>query len=79
MVELTSLQEKVLDFFSERPFSYEKVLKFINQIKKNLKFKKIEKKKIFDRYEFFLENKDKLRIEFVYFEHKIILKHIFVF
>jgi hypothetical protein len=60
-------QSKDLDFFSDSPFSYEKVIKFVNQIKKELGLKKkVEERKIFDRREFFLENKDKLRIEFVF-------------
>ncbi|MBT9171417.1 MAG: hypothetical protein DDT18_01792 [Actinobacteria bacterium] len=62
-------QSKDLDFFSNTRFSSEQLIGFINQIKKTLKISKIEQKKIFDRYEFFLDNKDELRIEFVFYEH----------
>ncbi|MDI6883329.1 MAG: nucleotidyl transferase AbiEii/AbiGii toxin family protein [Patescibacteria group bacterium] len=62
-------QSKDLDFFSEQPFSYEKIIGFIHSLKGNLELSKIEEKKIFDRFEFFLTDKEKLRLEFVYFEH----------
>lgn len=62
-------QSKDLDFFSDSPFSYEQIIGFIHQLKRKLKLPKIEQKKIFDRFEFFLHNKDKLRLEFVFYHH----------
>lgn len=69
VVYLHHRQSTDLDFFSDNAFAYEQIIGFIQQIKKTLKLQKIESKKIFDRYEFFLRNKDKLRIEFVLYEH----------
>lgn len=57
-----------LDFFSDRPFTYEQIIPFIQELKKELKLSNIEQKKIFDRYEFFLYNKNKLRIEFAFYD-----------
>lgn len=62
-------QSKDLDFFSNSPFSYNQIIPFVRQIKKKLKIPKIEERKIYDRYEFFLHNKDKLRIEFVLYNY----------
>lgn len=59
-----------LDFFSEETFSFEDVNKLVKQIKKNLGFKKISYKKIFDRWEFIFENHEMLRLEFVYYNHE---------
>jgi len=58
-------QSNDLDFFVEKPFNYQEVAKFISFLRKKLGLKNIEEKKIFDRYNFFLHNKEKLRIEFV--------------
>ena len=62
-------QSKDLDFFSNSPFSYQEIISFIKQIKEDLSLKKIEQKKIFDRWEFFLHNKSKIRIEFVLYDY----------
>lgn len=58
-----------IDFFSDSAFSYEQIIPFIRELKKELKLSKIEEKRIFDRYEFFVHNKNKLRIEFVLYEY----------
>ncbi|PIQ92573.1 MAG: hypothetical protein COV69_02345 [Parcubacteria group bacterium CG11_big_fil_rev_8_21_14_0_20_39_14] len=58
-----------LDFFSDKPFNYNEVIAFIGGLKKQLNLPKVEEKKIFDRWEFFLHNKGKLRLEFVLYEH----------
>lgn len=63
-------QSKDLDFFSDKSFGYIDIIGFIQELKKQLKLTKIEEKKIFDRYEFLLTDKDKLRLEFVYFGHR---------
>lgn len=62
-------QSKDLDFFSDKDFGYRDIIGFIQKLKKQLKLVKIEEKKIFDRYNFLLTNKAKLRLEFVHFEH----------
>lgn len=59
-----------LDFFSEEEFLFEKVNQLVEQIKKNVGFKKVSFKKIFDRFEFIFENGEILRIEFVYYNHE---------
>lgn len=56
-----------LDFFSSEPFSFDKVNNFILLLKEKLGFKKVRSQKIFDRWEFFLENDEPLRIEFVHY------------
>lgn len=62
-------QSKDLDFFSDQPFGYRNIIGFIQEVKKQLKLAKIEEKRIFDRWEFFLIDKEKLRLEFVYFNY----------
>lgn len=57
-----------LDFFSERVFSYNQIIGFIQTLKKQLKLTKIEEKRIFDRWEFIIHNKGNLRLEFVLYE-----------
>lgn len=63
-------QSKDLDFFSDNPFDFEEIEPFINEVSKQLKLSEIEQNKIFDRWQFFLKNKDKVRIEFVCYEHQ---------
>jgi len=63
-----------LDFFSDEPFTYNQIIGFIRELKKGLKLPKIEEKKIFDRQEFLLHDKQKLRLEFVYYSHPKIKK-----
>lgn len=58
-----------LDFFSEKPFSFNEINAFAQEIKKNIGFEKINYKKIFDRFEFIFENPETLRVEFVYYNH----------
>lgn len=62
-------KSKNLDFFSDFPINYNEIIKFIRAIKKQLKLKKLQEKKIFDRWEFILKNKEELRLEFVHYEH----------
>jgi len=62
-------QSQDLDFFSDSPFSYYEVIGFVRQLKKELNLPRIEERKIFDRYEFFLHNRKELRIEFVFYPH----------
>lgn len=58
-----------LDFFTDEPFTYNQIIGFIRKLKKELKLPQVEEKKIFDRQEFILHNKGKLRLEFVQYEH----------
>lgn len=62
-------QSKDLDFFTDEPFTYNQIIGFINSLKKDLNLKKIETRKIFDRWEFFLHDTEELRIEFVFYGH----------
>ncbi|MDO8664799.1 MAG: nucleotidyl transferase AbiEii/AbiGii toxin family protein [Candidatus Liptonbacteria bacterium] len=59
-----------LDFFSDKAFSYEEILKFIQHLSKKIDLKKIEQKKIFDRWEFIIRNKENVKIEFARYEFK---------
>lgn len=63
-----------LDFFTDKSFSYDEIISFIRILKQKLNLKKIEAKKIHNRYEFFIHNKGEMRIEFVLFEHPNIKK-----
>ena len=56
-----------LDFFSDSQFSRSDIAGFTNNLKTALKLSKIEEKKIFDRYEFFLSNSENVRLEFVFY------------
>lgn len=59
-----------LDFFSEKEFVFDEINQLANKIKDEMGFKKINFKKIFDRFEFIFENSEILRIEFVYYNHE---------
>jgi predicted nucleotidyltransferase component of viral defense system len=63
-----------LDFFSDQPFTYNQIIGFIRSLKKKLKLPQIDEKKIFDRQEFLLYDKQKLRLEFVYYPHPRVKK-----
>ncbi len=56
-----------LDFFSKTSFSYDDIIGFVNDLKSVLKLSKVEGKKIFDRYEFFLTNSENVRLEFIFY------------
>lgn len=59
-----------IDLFSDQPFRYEEIFPLILEIKSALAVKKVEEKRIFDRWEFLLHLKDRteLRAEFVLYE-----------
>lgn len=59
-----------LDFFSEKKFSLEEVNRFTQKLKEKGGFKTVRYQKIFDRHEFIFENRENLRIEFVYYNHE---------
>ncbi len=69
VIYLHHRQSRDLDFFSNQVFTYNQIIGFVRSLKKRLKLTKIEEKKIFDRWEFFLQDKDELRIEFVFYDH----------
>ncbi len=58
-----------LDFFTDQPFVYEEVETFIESVKVACSVSRVEVKKIYDRWEFFLYNGEILRIEFVHYAH----------
>ena len=58
-----------LDFFSEEPFNFDEINDFVQQVSSEIGFTNINSKKIFDRWEFILENHEPLRIEFVHYNH----------
>jgi predicted nucleotidyltransferase component of viral defense system len=62
-------QSKDLDFFSDKTIDYSQVLTYVLRLKDKLKLTKVEQTKIFDRYEFFLHNRESLRLEFVFYPH----------
>ncbi len=59
-----------IDFFTNEKFNFEEVNNFAESLKEPLHLKNIESNKIYDRWEFFLKNKDKLKVEFVLYDHK---------
>jgi predicted nucleotidyltransferase component of viral defense system len=64
-----------LDFLSQELIPEDYILAEIKKISKNLKIKKIEEQKRFNRYEFwFKKNKDSLKIEFVFYPFPFIEK-----
>ena len=64
-----------LDFLSQELIPEDYILAEIKKISKNLKIKKIEEQKRFNRYEFwFKKNKDAIKIEFVFYPFPFIEK-----
>jgi len=59
-----------LDFFSDKPFLYEELTIFLNMVKEKFNFKNISAVKIFDRWQFTVETKEPVKLEFVYFNHE---------
>lgn len=59
-----------VDLFSDKPFRYEEVFPLVQAVKDKGKLIKIEEKKIFDRWEFFLHNHSEVRCEFVHYDFK---------
>lgn len=58
-----------LDFFSDGPFSHDEIIGFIRELRRALRLKAIEEKKIFNRWEFFLHDDEEIRLEFVHYDH----------
>jgi len=59
-----------LDFFSDNKFSFDDVKDFAEDIKSTFHLSNIESRKIYDRWEFLITNDEKVKIEFVWYEHK---------
>ena len=58
-----------IDLFSDEPFSYNQIIGFVRNLKKELGLSHIEEKTIYDRREFFLHNGEEVRLEFVHYPH----------
>ena len=58
-----------IDLFSDKPFLASEINDFVESLKKKLGLKNVVPRKIHDRLEFLITNGDKLRIEFVLYEH----------
>lgn len=65
-----------LDFLSKDLLLDEYILSQVKKIAKNLKVKKIEEQKKFNRHEFWLKNKETIRIEFVFYPFHSIKKSV---
>lgn len=59
-----------LDFFSDKPFFYDELTIFLNTIKEKFNLQEIPVVKIFDRWQFTIEGKEPVKLEFVYFNHE---------
>lgn len=59
-----------LDFFSEKPFSFEFLTPFLWLLKQRLGGTEIQSHKIYDRWEFIIEKPEQTRLEFVYYNHE---------
>jgi len=57
-----------LDMFTDKPFNPQATDDFINHLKKHLGLKEITRRKVQDRYEYLINNGEKLRIEFVFYD-----------
>lgn len=59
-----------LDFFSETPFTFDEINRWVQEYKNVARFTNVQSQKIFDRWEFLFENGERLRIEFVHYNHE---------
>lgn len=57
-----------VDLFADKPFRYEEVLPLVQEVKKRVKVKFVEERKVSDRWEFFLHNHREVRFEFVHYQ-----------
>jgi predicted nucleotidyltransferase component of viral defense system len=57
-----------VDVFTDTPFRYEEVLPLVQEVKKRVKLKRVEERKVSDRWEFFLHNHQEVRFEFVHYQ-----------
>jgi len=60
-----------LDFFSDTPFTREELTPFLDEVRQKFTFSRIIERKIYDRWEFVIENRDpSIRFEFVHYNHE---------
>lgn len=57
-----------VDLFTDVPFRHEEILPLVQEVKKRVKLKRVEERKVFDRWEFFLHNHREVRFEFVHYQ-----------
>lgn len=57
-----------VDLFTDKPFRYEEILPLVQEVKKRVKLKRVEERKVSDRWEFFLHNHREVRFEFVHYQ-----------
>lgn len=57
-----------IDLFTDKKFGYQDVIGLINKLQKKIGLDKIEEKRIYDRWEFLLKNKEQTRVEFVFYD-----------
>lgn len=57
-----------VDLFTDTPFRYEEILPLVNEVKKRVRLKVVEERRVFDRWEFFLHNHREVRFEFVHYQ-----------
>lgn len=67
-------KSKDLDFFSDNPVVHSEIIEFINGLKKELNLQKVKEQKIHDRFEFFINNGEEVRLEFVHYAYPKIKK-----
>ncbi|MBI5122620.1 nucleotidyl transferase AbiEii/AbiGii toxin family protein [Candidatus Roizmanbacteria bacterium] len=59
-----------LDFFCDQPFSYSELTIFLNTVEEKFNLQEVPAVKIFDRWQFTIEGKEPVKLEFVYFNHE---------
>ncbi len=57
-----------LDFFTDQKFSYNDVIGIINESQKFVDLDIVDEKRVHDRWEFLIRNKERLRLEFVFYD-----------
>jgi len=62
-------KSKDLDFFSDNSVVHDEIIEFINELKKEIHLPQVKEKKIYDRFEFFINNGNEVRLEFVHYDH----------
>lgn len=58
-----------IDLFSSRPINYQSVKKLVDAIARQTKLEKIDSRKIYDRWEFYLSNNQETRLDFAHFNY----------
>lgn len=58
-----------LDFFTDKPFSYDLLIPFLTSLKSQLMTDTLTSVKVHERWEFIIEKPEQLRFEFAYYNH----------